>query len=160
MPQRQSTLCSERFSPLQRGFTLVEIMIVVGIVAILASLAIPSYRDYMMRGNVPEATSRLAGLQVRMEQLFQDRRSYATATDAGQPCAADTTTSRYFNFDCAAAPTATGFTLRASGKNSMSGFVYTITERSVRASTTAPTSTSTSTPSRFTSRRATAARPS
>lgn len=121
----------------QDGFTLIEVMIVVAIVGILAAIAIPAYSNYVIRGNVPEATSRLAALQVRMEQLFQDTRSYATGANAGMPCASDTTTSRYFNFDCTAAPTAAAFTLRAQGKGTMSGFTYTIDQSSVRTSTIA-----------------------
>lgn len=120
-----------------RGFTLIEVMIVVGIIAILAAVAMPSYRDYVTRGNIPEATSRLAALQVRMEQYFQDNRRYTGADGVGLPCASDTVTSRFFTFDCTAAPTATAFTLRATGTGSMSGFIFTINQASVRTSSIA-----------------------
>ena len=43
----------------ERGFSLIELMVVVAIAAVLASIAIPSYRDYVRRGAIEEATSPL-----------------------------------------------------------------------------------------------------
>jgi prepilin-type N-terminal cleavage/methylation domain-containing protein len=45
-----------------RGFSLIELMIAVAIVAILATIAYPSYSDYVMRGRIPEATTDGAGV--------------------------------------------------------------------------------------------------
>lgn len=116
-----------------RGFTLIEVMITVAIVAILSMIAIPAYRDYVVRGNVPEATSRLATKQVQMEQWFQDNRTYV----GGPGCTTDTTTSKYFDFSCtgagAAAPTT--YVISADGKGSMTGFKYTIDQSGGKTST-------------------------
>lgn len=46
-----------------RGFTLVEIMIVIAIVAILAAIAVPSYQDYVVRARVSEALVLASGLK-------------------------------------------------------------------------------------------------
>ena len=71
---------------LAAGFTLIEVMIVVGIIAILAAVAIPSYSEYARRGQLPEAFSTLAAFRVNMEQFFQDNRNYGTGT-CGNPAA-------------------------------------------------------------------------
>ena len=113
----------------QSGFTLIEIMIVVVIVGILSMVALPSYRDYVVRGKIPDATSNLASKRVQNEQFFQDNRTYVNATG----CAADTTSSPFFNFSCNPAATATTYTVRADGKNSMAGFAYTIDESNNKA---------------------------
>jgi type IV pilus assembly protein PilE len=110
----------------QPGFTLIELMIAVAIVAILAAVAMPAYRDYVLRGNVPEATAGLGQGRVVMEQWFQDNRTYV-----GAPCPANGR-----NFDFACVTTATTFTITATGKGSMAGFSYTIDQNNRRGSAT------------------------
>jgi len=62
----------------QSGFTLIEVMITIAIVAILAAIAIPNYANYLTRGKIQEATSNLLGMRVKMEQYFQDNRMYVS----------------------------------------------------------------------------------
>lgn len=120
------------FSPSkQSGFTLIELMIVVAIVAILAAIALPSYQDYLIRSRIPDATSNLGAKRARVETYYDNNRTYVGAPD----CTADSTTSKYFDFDCNPAATANTYTLRAVGKSSMTGFTYTVNESNARATT-------------------------
>ncbi len=114
------------------GFTLVELMIAVAIVGILAAIVIPSYADYVRRGKIAEATSQLASMAVKLEQYFQDNRSYAGACVAGTtaPLPAETAN---FSFSCPAADlSATTYSVVATGIGSMSAFRYSVNQTNVR----------------------------
>ena len=63
----------------QKGFTLIEVMITVAVIAILSAIAIPSYTDYIRRARITEATQAMAAMRVKFEQFFQDNRTYAGA---------------------------------------------------------------------------------
>lgn len=106
------------------GFTLIEVMITIGIIAILASIALPSYNDYLLRSKFAEATGSLADLRVKMEQYYMDNRRYSTdaaGTICGIPGGNAPTASgtRYFQYVCApGGPNAVGaqqFVLSANG---------------------------------------------
>lgn len=107
----------------KKGFTLIEVMIVVAVVAILSAIALPSYNDYVIRGRIPDGIAPLADMQVRLEQYFQDNRTYVGA------CAANTiaplpANSRYFTFSCPVL-TADSYRVTATGLvGSMSAFSY------------------------------------
>lgn len=118
------------------GFTLIELMITIAIVAVLASIALPSYRNYTIRGRIPDATSQLATKRVRMEQFFQDSRTYEGAPAGNN----DTGASQFFDFSTVDGSgndtrTTSTYTLFARGKASMSGFTYSIDQASSRSST-------------------------
>ena len=97
-----------------RGFTLIEVMITVVIVAVLAAIALPNYTDYITRSKFAEAQGALADLRVKMEQYYQDNRRYSTTTGGGT-CGipgGNTPTvqgARYFTYVCASTnPNAAG----------------------------------------------------
>jgi type IV pilus assembly protein PilE len=73
--------------PLQRslsGFTLIELMIVVVVVAILATVALPSYAEFVKRGTRADAQAFLMDVALRQQQRLVDRRAYAaTIGDLG-----------------------------------------------------------------------------
>ncbi|MGB4673621.1 MAG: type IV pilin protein [Azovibrio sp.] len=104
----------------RHGFTLIEVMVVVAIVAILASVVLPSYQDYVIRGKISEATSQLPSIANKAEQYFADRRTYS-----GFSCTPVSDT-KYFDYNCSPAPSADGYTVTATGKKEMSGYEYTL----------------------------------
>jgi type IV pilus assembly protein PilE len=117
----------------QKGFTLIELMIVVAIIGILASIVMPNYTEYVNRARATEATSALADMRIRMEQYFQDNRTYD-----GASCAApDGTNTEFFDFACSEVPDGDSYTLEAQGTGVMADYRYDINENNVKSSETA-----------------------
>ena len=115
-----------------RGFTLIELMIVVAVVAILARIAYPSYADYVARGKIAEAVAQLSGMRIKLDQYFQDNRTYVRACTSGTVAPLPSSTdAKYFTYTC---PTlsSSSFTVTATGNQSqgmsdgVNAFVYTI----------------------------------
>jgi type IV pilus assembly protein PilE len=121
----------------QRGFTLVELLIVMAILGILTAIALPAYNDYTQRAKLTEAFTALSDFRVRMEQFYQDNRRYDGAGLNG--CGVAAPNSKYFTFVCAPglAPSQT-YTITATGiaNQGLTNFVYTLNETNVRATTT------------------------
>jgi type IV pilus assembly protein PilA len=57
----------------QKGFTLIELMIVVAIIGILAAIAIPAYQDYTIRAQVTEGLNLAADLKAVIGEIYADR---------------------------------------------------------------------------------------
>jgi type IV pilus assembly protein PilA len=58
---------------LQKGFTLIELMIVIAIIGILASVALPAYQDYTVRAQVSEGAIAASSIKIGVTELFADR---------------------------------------------------------------------------------------
>jgi type IV pilus assembly protein PilE len=112
-----------------QGFTLIEILLVIGIIGILASIAIPAYNNYVIRGKLVDASTQLASARVNMEQFFQDYRAYDNSNGGTSPCTTLAAT-KYFSFTCNPL-TPTSYTVIASsnanqGLGNAGSYQYTI----------------------------------
>jgi type IV pilus assembly protein PilE len=115
------------------GFTLLETMVVVAIVAVLAAIAVPSYAGYVKRSHILEAVARLSDARARMEDYFQDERSYV---DAAGRCGAPPPvvgSADAFTLTCTATATTYTYTATGAAAKAMNGFVYTVDEKGARA---------------------------
>ena len=81
---------------LQKGFTLIELMIVVAIIGILAAIAIPAYQDYTIRAQVSEGMNLAAAAKAAVAETFLNRgKAPADRTAAGMSANATDTTGKY-----------------------------------------------------------------
>ena len=128
------------------GLTLIQLMITVAIIGILATIALPNYSEYILRGQIVDATNGLAAMQANMERHFQDNRTYATSGTFASPCLTGTAASRTvglsdcrtvgsFVLTCNPTPTAVAYILAATGSGATNGFIYTTNQQSVLATT-------------------------
>lgn len=121
-----------------KGFTLVELMIVVVIVGILASIGLPAYGNYVLRGKLTEAQTELAAMRVKLEQYYQDNRTYVGGCAAGTVAPLPSGT-KYFTYSCPTL-TASAFTAKATGveEQGTGDFVFTIDQNNTKQTTDAP----------------------
>jgi type IV pilus assembly protein PilA len=67
---------------LQKGFTLIELMIVVAIIGILAAIAIPAYQNYTIRAQVSEGATLADGVKVAMADYYANKGTWPTVLGA------------------------------------------------------------------------------
>lgn len=127
--------CFDRTAAARRGFTLVEVMIVVAIVAVLSMIAFPSYTDYLRRGHVQEAPAALLAYRAKMEQYYQDTRTYASSGACAVPLPT-APSAEYFSYACSTSSGGQAYTATATGaERSVTGLAYSIDQLGNRSST-------------------------
>ncbi len=119
------------------GFSLIELLVAVAIVAILASIAIPGYRDYVTRGKLAEAYTNLASQRVKMEQFYQDTRTYNNACQPNTVAPKPTDTVN-FQYTCAIADQTYTITATGQASGGLNGFRFTVDQSNNRATPAVP----------------------
>jgi len=126
---------------LAAGFTLIELMIAMVLVAILMSVAIPSYQSYVRRGQLSEAFSTLADVRVKMEQYYQDNKFYgvnsgSTACPTTLPTGAFPVAGKYFTISCELGNAGQTYRLTATGTGGLTtGYAYTVNQNGIKGTT-------------------------
>lgn len=128
-----------RIQPLSRprrdehGFTLIELMVAVAIVAILAGIALPSYVDYLRRARIADAATALKAMRARMEIFYQDNRTYLNG-----PCTANDAkvTKGGFTYGCTVQKDS--YLLSATGDGVTADFVFGLDQRGTEWTTKLP----------------------
>lgn len=119
---------------MERGFTLIELMVAMVVLSILMAVALPSYNSYVSRSKVPAGLDALSAYATRMEQRYQDTGSYAN----GAACGVAMPTVDNFTVSCVLSGGGQGFTATATGSGPLSGYGYTINNNGVRVTTAHP----------------------
>jgi len=107
-----------------KGFTLIELMVVVAIVGIIAAIAIPSYTEQVHKSRRSDAVRAIGQVQLELERWRAENPSYANC--AGTGCGSGTypaaSSSDFYTIQFASpAPTATGYTITAVPKGVQTG---------------------------------------
>ena len=102
----------------QRGFTLLELMIVVAVVAVLAMIALPMYGEQSRKGKRAEAAQALGDLQLRQESWRADHPTYGALNDLTGSAAASTSYNTGLKY----------YTVSVSGNNDV-GYILTATRK-------------------------------
>ena len=98
----------------ERGFTLIELMITVAIVAILAAIAYPSYTKYVQRGYRSEGIAMLNDAVARMERYYAQNNTYAVTNLTALGFASATPLSQTGRYQLSMAATATTYSFTAA----------------------------------------------
>jgi prepilin-type N-terminal cleavage/methylation domain-containing protein len=121
-----------------RAFTLIETMIVVAIVATLATIAVPGYAGYVQRSRILEAAARLSDAAARMQERFQDERTFVDASGACAVTPPASGTSDAFALTCTATGSTFVYTATGRADKGMDAFTYAIDDTGARTTISVP----------------------
>lgn len=111
---------------INKGLTLIELIIAIAILSLIVSLGYPSYAHHVQRAKITDATTMLSELQLRSAQQFQDDHTYINADNQ---CVVAAPSNEYFTFTCTATASAYLWTIQSkagSGLGSANDYVFSI----------------------------------
>ena len=112
-------------------------MITVAILAIIASVAMPSYRAYIQRSRLPSALDALTVIAAKMEMVYQDLNDGTYGPGPTCPLAS-LGTAADFTLTCTITGGGSGFVARATGSGSVAGYTYSINQLGTRVTEAHP----------------------
>jgi type IV pilus assembly protein PilE len=124
-------------SRFEYGFSLIELLTTVAIIAILSAIALPIYSSYVLRAALTEAPGNLASFRLTLEQFYQDNHTYANGT----ACGSTTPTGTYFTYSCLTSNAGQSFVATATGNANTiaNGYVYTVDQQNNQATSSVGT---------------------
>lgn len=111
---------------IQKGFTLLELIVAMAIIAILAAVAVPAYTEYTVQSRLTEAFTTLATSAASAEQFWTNNRTYVGFDDPAKSKAWVASTTN-FTYTLSNATDST-YTITAVGRNSAANFQFTVNQ--------------------------------
>ena len=107
-------------TPSRRGFTLIELMVVLVVAAILSAVAFPSYQSQVAKGRRADGKQALVELAQRLERFYTERGTYAGATLGGGGLYPAVASGGYYSL-AITSQSVDGFTLTATPRGTQAG---------------------------------------